>query len=123
VVTIVNPADGQPLDTLALACAKDLEEVLASTERGFQAWRRVPAHERCARLERAAVRIRERTEHIATLLTLEQGKPLAEARMDGHHLAASAAAPLAVDQQARCAVRCRAHMLRPPSTSRLTPVR
>ncbi|MGH8432688.1 MAG: NAD-dependent succinate-semialdehyde dehydrogenase, partial [Solimonas sp.] len=82
VLTVVNPADGQPLDTLGLACAKDLEEVLASAERGFQAWRRVPAHERCARLERAVVRIRERTEHIATLLTQEQGQPLAEARME-----------------------------------------
>ena len=82
VITVVNPADGQPLDTLGLACAKDLEEVLAAAERGFQTWRRVPAHERCARLERAVVRMRERTEHIATLLTLEQGKPLAEARME-----------------------------------------
>jgi acyl-CoA reductase-like NAD-dependent aldehyde dehydrogenase len=82
VVTVVNPADGQPLDTLALASAQDLQDVLAAAERGFQAWRRVPAHERCARLERAVVRMRERVEQIAMLLTLEQGKPLAEARME-----------------------------------------
>jgi len=82
VITVVNPADGQPLDTLGLASAQDLQHVLAAAERGFQAWKRVPAHERCAGLERGVARMRERTEQIATLLTLEQGKPLAEARME-----------------------------------------
>ncbi|RYZ17954.1 MAG: aldehyde dehydrogenase family protein, partial [Myxococcaceae bacterium] len=82
VATIVNPADGAPLDTLSLASAQDLDDVLAATARGFAAWRVVPAHERCARLERAVARMRERSAEIATLLTLEQGKPLAEARME-----------------------------------------
>lgn len=82
VITITNPADGQPLDTLSLAAPQDLQDVLAASVRGFEAWRVVPAHERCARLERGVARIRERQEEIATLLTLEQGKPLAEARME-----------------------------------------
>ena len=42
----------------------------------------MPAHDRCARLERGVARLRENTERIATLLTLEQGKPLAEARAE-----------------------------------------
>jgi acyl-CoA reductase-like NAD-dependent aldehyde dehydrogenase len=42
----------------------------------------VPAHERCTKLERAVARIRDNTDRIATLLTLEQGKPLAEARAE-----------------------------------------
>lgn len=82
VITVVNPADGQPLDTLGLASEQDLHDVLAAAQRGFEAWKVVPAHERCARLERGVARLRERNEHIATLLTLEQGKPLAEARME-----------------------------------------
>lgn len=82
VITVVNPADGQPLDTLGLASEQDLHDVLAAAQRGFEAWKVVPAHERCARLEKGVARLRERNEHIATLLTLEQGKPLAEARME-----------------------------------------
>lgn len=81
-MTVVNPADGQPLDTLGLASEQDLQDVLAAADRGFHAWRIVPAHERCARLERGVALMRERSEHIAHLLTLEQGKPLAEARME-----------------------------------------
>lgn len=79
---VIDPADGRVLDELALADANDLEEALAATDRAFAHWRQVPAHERCARLERGVARIRERTEAIATLLTQEQGKPLAEARME-----------------------------------------
>ena len=82
VLTVVNPADGQPLDALALASAQDLQDALAASARGFEAWRQVPAQERCQRLERGVARLRERSETIARLLTLEQGKPLAEARME-----------------------------------------
>lgn len=79
---IVNPADGQVLDTLALAGPEDLDEALRATEAAFASWRHVPAHERCTRLERGLLRVRADVERIATLLTLEQGKPLAEARAE-----------------------------------------
>jgi succinate-semialdehyde dehydrogenase/glutarate-semialdehyde dehydrogenase len=45
-------------------------------------WRKVPPYERAKTLHRAADIIRERTEHIATQMTLEQGKPLAESRAE-----------------------------------------
>lgn len=79
---IVNPANGLALDVLTLANSRDLEEALEAAVRGFDAWRKVPAHERCARLERGVARIRERVENIAAKLTREQGKPLAEARAE-----------------------------------------
>ncbi len=79
---IVDPADGQTLDQLGLASREDLADALAATQRGFLQWREVPAHERCARLERGVARMRERQEAIALALTQEQGKPLAEARAE-----------------------------------------
>lgn len=79
---VVNPATGAVLDELVLADAADLQQALQAAESGFAQWRRVPAHERCARLERGVERMRQQTESIATLLTLEQGKPLAEARAE-----------------------------------------
>jgi acyl-CoA reductase-like NAD-dependent aldehyde dehydrogenase len=81
-LAVTDPATGEVLDELELADAFNIQQALEASERAFSHWRMVPAHERCACLERAVVRIRENTERIATLLTLEQGKPLAEARAE-----------------------------------------
>ncbi len=79
---IINPANAQTLDTLQLASRDDVDLALNAAQKGFDTWRQIPAHERCARLERGVARIRHNTEKIATWLTLEQGKPLAEARAE-----------------------------------------
>lgn len=79
---IVNPATATTLDHLHLASQDDIAQALDAAQSGFALWREVPAHERCARLERGVARMRQQTEHIATLLTQEQGKPLAEARAE-----------------------------------------
>jgi acyl-CoA reductase-like NAD-dependent aldehyde dehydrogenase len=81
-LTVRNPATGEVLDNLHLASADDLQLALETTHKAFDHWRQVPAHERCARLERGVARLRENIERIATLLTLEQGKPLAEAKAE-----------------------------------------
>ncbi|MGE0201934.1 MAG: NAD-dependent succinate-semialdehyde dehydrogenase [Candidatus Melainabacteria bacterium] len=81
-LSVRNPATGEVLDDLHLASAEDLQLALETTEKAFEHWRQVPAHERCARLERGVARIRENIDRIAFLLTLEQGKPLAEAKAE-----------------------------------------
>lgn len=81
-LVVSNPASGEPLDELALASNEDLELALQTTHKAFDLWRQVPAHERCLLLERGVARLRDNVERIATLLTLEQGKPLAEARAE-----------------------------------------
>lgn len=81
-LAVRNPASGELLGELTLASAEDLQLALHTTRKAFDHWRQVPAHERCARLERGVARLREQTERIATLLTLEQGKTLAEARAE-----------------------------------------
>ncbi len=77
---VSNPATGEVLGRLAHAERPDLDRALAAAERGFNAWRKVPAYERSKVMRRAAGLIRERLDHIAALLTREQGKPLAEAK-------------------------------------------
>ena len=81
-VAIVNPVTTETLDQLHLANHDDINQALQATQQGFEAWRQVPAFERCARLEKGVAKMREQLERIATLLTLEQGKPLAEARAE-----------------------------------------
>lgn len=76
---VINPADETPLAMLPLAGAAELAAAAESTRRGFLAWRRVRPHDRYVILRRAADLMRERAEALGTVLTLEQGKPLAEA--------------------------------------------
>lgn len=77
--TVTNPATGEVLGQLPHATPQDLNLALSSAQSAFVQWRRVPAHERSRILLRAGELIRERADSIARDLTLDQGKPLAEA--------------------------------------------
>lgn len=79
---VVNPATGAVIAELPLATAADLDEALEASAKGFALWRATDVNARAAVLHKAAALIRERAEQIAVLLTLEQGKPLAEARTE-----------------------------------------
>ena len=79
---VLNPATGTPCGRVAHAGIPDLDRALAAAQKGFDVWRRTPAHERAALMRRAAALLRQRVEEIARLMTLEQGKPLAEARVE-----------------------------------------
>ena len=77
---VVNPATRQELGRVPLATTADLDRALAATQPAFNAWRTTVPNERARVLKRGAELMRERAEHIATLMTLEEGKPLAESR-------------------------------------------
>ena len=77
---VVNPATGAAIGDLPLATAADLDEALDASAKGFDLWRKTDVDARAAILHKAADLIRERAESIAVMLTMEQGKPIAEAR-------------------------------------------
>ena len=79
-IPVLNPATGKPIGTVAHASIADLDRALAAAQKGFEAWRKVPAFERAAIMRRAASLLRERADEIGRLLTQEQGKPLVQAR-------------------------------------------
>src|SRR5690606_22333296 len=60
----------------------DLDKALAAADKGFKQWRKVSPFERGTVLRKAADLVRERTDEIAKVLTLEQGKVLREAKME-----------------------------------------
>ena len=76
---VLNPATEEIVGHVAYADQTDLDRALAAADAGFLIWRRTSAQERYVILRKAAAVLRERQEVIAKLLTLEQGKPLAEA--------------------------------------------
>jgi len=79
---VINPASGEAIGTVEHATAPDLERALAAAERGFTLWRRTSGFERARILRQAAVLLRERSEPIARLMTLEQGKVILESRQE-----------------------------------------
>ncbi|MGH8325422.1 MAG: NAD-dependent succinate-semialdehyde dehydrogenase [Steroidobacteraceae bacterium] len=79
---VVNPATGGTLGELPLVDAADLDRALGAAERGFREWKRSTPEERARVLKTAAQLIRERVEHIAHVATLEEGKTLAETRIE-----------------------------------------
>jgi succinate-semialdehyde dehydrogenase / glutarate-semialdehyde dehydrogenase len=81
-IDVFNPATEQVIRRVAKASATDIYAALDAAERGFQLWRDVPAPERSKVLRTAASLIRERADQLASDLTAEQGKPLAQARLE-----------------------------------------
>lgn len=76
---VINPADGSVLGRLPHARTEDMDKAIASASRAFETWRWISPLERGRILRRVAELIRERAQDIARDLTLDQGKPLAEA--------------------------------------------
>jgi succinate-semialdehyde dehydrogenase/glutarate-semialdehyde dehydrogenase len=79
-IDVVNPATGEKIGTIPHAATSDLDRALAAADKGFKVWRKVSAFDRSKVMRKAADILRERADKIATLLTMEQGKPLAEAK-------------------------------------------
>jgi succinate-semialdehyde dehydrogenase/glutarate-semialdehyde dehydrogenase len=79
---IVNPATGEAIGTVAHAEIPDLDRALAAAQKGFGVWRKMSAYDRSKIMRKAAEILRSRVDAIAPLMTMEQGKPLAEAKVE-----------------------------------------
>ena len=79
-IPVVNPATGEPIGTVAHAERADLDRALEAADKGFAAWRKVSAFDRSQGDAQGGDLLRDRADAIAPLLTMEQGKPLAEAK-------------------------------------------
>ncbi len=79
---VINPATEKPLARLPHASTADLDEALAAATKGFEVWRATPAYDRAKLLRKAANLVRERADAIARIMTQEQGKVIAEARLE-----------------------------------------
>lgn len=78
-IEVINPFDGQIVDTVPRATAQDVEEAIESAQKGAEDMKSLTGYERFEILSRATALIRQRADEIARTLSLEEGKPLAEA--------------------------------------------
>ncbi|MFQ5859761.1 MAG: aldehyde dehydrogenase family protein, partial [Anaerolineae bacterium] len=76
------PATGDVVDTVSWGTAEDVGRAVEAASRAFEGWWATPASKRGATLYRGARLIEENIDELAQTLTLEQGKPLREARLE-----------------------------------------
>jgi len=77
---VTNPANGQRIGSIPKAGRDETRRAIEAANRAWPAWRALPARERCTIVHRWYELMLENQEDLACIMTLEQGKPLAEAR-------------------------------------------
>ena len=79
---VLNPADESVLGIVPHATRADLGAALEAAESGLRTWRNTSAAKRCDIILKAAAIARQRVEEMAVAMTLEQGKPIAQSRLE-----------------------------------------
>lgn len=79
-IKVRNPANGEIVAQVPLMGRAETERAIAAAAVAQKQWRMVTAKERSARLKKWFTLIIQHQEDLAHILTVEQGKPLAEAR-------------------------------------------
>ncbi|MET4160403.1 succinate-semialdehyde dehydrogenase/glutarate-semialdehyde dehydrogenase [Marinobacterium sp. MBR-111] len=77
---VFNPATGDELVRVPLMSETDAKAAVTAAHEAFKQWRTTTAKERATVLRRWYQLMQDNMEDLALLMTLEQGKPLAEAR-------------------------------------------
>lgn len=80
VIEVTNPATGRVIGTIPAMSGNEATRAVETAETAFTTWRRKLAHERADHLLAWHAEMLDNREDLARLMTLEQGKPLAESR-------------------------------------------
>ena len=79
-VEVTNPATGETVGRVAWGTREDARLAVEAAVRAARGWRDTPSDARADILRRVAAALRDQSEELARTVTLEQGKPLADAR-------------------------------------------
>lgn len=79
IYTTINPATGETIQTFPEISDSDLQNLISQSDTAFRSWRNTEIAERKAVLHRVAEIHRERAEELGNIITLEMGKPSAQA--------------------------------------------
>ena len=79
-MTILNPATEEPLGDVPRGHADDVERAVASARSAFPAWTALSPTQRKVLLRAIAIKLTEKRDAFAEMLTAENGKPLSEAK-------------------------------------------
>lgn len=76
---VFNPANGELLGTVPKLSEEQVHYAITIAEQAFNSWRKNSINERCAVLNKWYQKIKENEARLASIITLEQGKPFSEA--------------------------------------------
>ncbi|WP_221918650.1 succinate-semialdehyde dehydrogenase [Klebsiella oxytoca] len=76
----VNPTTGEIISSLPWASEQEVDSAVALAEQAYRQWRNVSVAERAAALRHVGNAMRARGEALAQMISLEMGKPIAQAR-------------------------------------------
>ena len=79
-IDVVNPADESVVAQCPVADEVMLNQAVESAHKAYLSWRKLSFSERGSYLKKLIAAVEENAEKFARILTLEQGKPLAQAR-------------------------------------------
>src|ERR671935_549515 len=79
-IPVTNPATGETLGTVPRMGAEETRQAIEAADRALPAWRAKTAKERAQILRKMYDLMMANQEDLATLMTAEQGKPMAESR-------------------------------------------
>src|SRR5262249_38865016 len=79
-IEVRNPANGETVGRIPDLGAAETAHAIAAAGAALQQWRALPAAKRSQLLEAWYAAILDHTDDLARILTVEQGKPLAESR-------------------------------------------
>ncbi|MGO1164033.1 aldehyde dehydrogenase family protein [Brucella sp. C7-11G] len=79
-ISVANPARGEIIGQIAATTPDEIESAVASAQRAFNKWKRIPAKNRSQYLHKLGDLIAADADRMAHIMTLEQGKPLNEAK-------------------------------------------
>ena len=79
---VINPATEEVIGKASHAKKADLDEALNAADEAFKKWRNVNSYDRYKILRKAADLLRDRSDEIARIMTIEHGKPLGESKAE-----------------------------------------
>ncbi|WP_029050210.1 aldehyde dehydrogenase family protein [Cupriavidus sp. amp6] len=94
---VINPATGEACAVAPVASLRQLDEAVDAARRAQKSWGSLPLTERRAALKGLATILREHVAELSALLTLEQGRPLAQTEAEVMRAAMLLEAMLAID--------------------------
>ena len=81
-IDVINPADESVLATVSHGRRADADRAVAGAVKAFSSWSKTTAYDRAKLLKKTAELIRERADSLARTMTMEQGKPVPEAKAE-----------------------------------------
>ena len=79
---VTNPATLEVIDTISVCGAEETKAAIAAAKEAFKTWKKTTGNERRAYLFKAVKLMKERVDELAQIITLENGKPLPDAKRE-----------------------------------------